>query len=38
MDDMKSSDLDRSTFETAYARLAPFYTLICFERLVPSAA
>jgi len=39
MDDMKSSDLDRSV-ETAYARWAPFgiYTLVCFERLVPSAA
>jgi len=40
MDDMKSSDLDRSTVETAYARWAPFgiYTLVCFERVVPSAA
>jgi len=38
MDDMKSSDLDRSTVETAHARWAPFYTLVCFERVVPLAA
>ena len=40
MDDMKSSDLDRSTVETAYARWVPFgiYTLVCFERVVPSGA
>jgi hypothetical protein len=45
MDDMKSSDLDRSTVETAYARWAPIYDavcgpvmVVCFERAVPSAA
>src|ERR1700687_5485695 len=29
MDDMKSSDLDRSTVETAYARWAPIYDAVC---------
>src|SRR3984893_406314 len=29
MDDMKSSDLDRSTVETAYARRAPIYDAVC---------
>ena len=42
---MGTSDLDRSTVETAYARWAPIYdvvcgpvmVLVCFER-VPAAA
>src|SRR5258707_7060345 len=29
MDDMKSSDLDRSTVETAYARWEPIYDAVC---------
>src|SRR5258705_4986536 len=29
MDDMKSSDLDRSTVEIAYARWAPIYDAVC---------
>jgi phosphatidylethanolamine/phosphatidyl-N-methylethanolamine N-methyltransferase len=29
MDDMKSSDLDRSTVEAAYARWAPIYDAVC---------
>src|SRR6202163_882409 len=29
MDDMKSSDLDRGTVETAYARWAPIYDAVC---------
>jgi phosphatidylethanolamine/phosphatidyl-N-methylethanolamine N-methyltransferase len=39
-----TTDLDRSTVETAYARWAPIYdavrgpVMVSFERVVPSAA